>query len=64
MASTREPDLTLPDRYCLEQAPDIGTRPPSEIDCEGPCEGVKWKYGQWSAVRQYLSAYKNNKGYP
>ncbi len=51
MASTREPDLTLPDRYCLEQAPDIGTRPPSEIDCEGPCEGVKWKYGQWSAVR-------------
>ncbi len=54
MASTREPDMTLPDWYCVEQAPEIGPRPPGQIDCEGPCEGVKWKYEQWSEVSSFL----------
>ena len=42
--------INLADQYC-ESAED-GTRlkrPPSVIECQGPCEGVRWMYGQWSA---------------
>ncbi len=44
MASTREQDMTLPDRYCLEQAPEIGTKPPAASSGERRV-GEQWGVG-------------------
>ena len=41
--------MTLPDQYCREHLKQEKP-PPEEVDCEGPCQGVKWKYGHWSKV--------------
>ena len=39
-----EPEMVLPDEYCK----DIEPRPEEDIFCEGPCQGVKWRYSPWS----------------
>ena len=41
--------VNLADQYCEAMADGVHLkRPPSIVDCEGPCEGVRWMYGQWS----------------
>ena len=35
----------MADQYCKSASIK---RPPNIIQCTGPCEGVKWMYGQWS----------------
>jgi hypothetical protein len=47
MVMDNQPDLPLPDQYCELELP----KPAAAEDCEGPCEGVKWRYGAWSEVR-------------
>ena len=42
--------INLADQYCESAEDGIRLkRPPSVIECQGPCEGVRWMYGQWSA---------------
>ena len=40
-----EPEMLLEDAYCEYDGP----KPAGVVDCEGPCEGVKWRYGDWNA---------------
>ena len=37
---------TLADQYCDHD--DRLKKPDDVVDCEGPCEGVKWVYQPWS----------------
>lgn len=41
-----QPEMVLHDRYCEEQS----QKPLETVECEGQCEGVKWRYGHWSEV--------------
>ena len=42
--------VNLADQYCKTAADGFQLEPPSTIiECNGPCEGVRWMYGQWSA---------------
>ena len=41
--------VNLADQYCESAADGFRLqRPSSIIECKGPCEGVRWMYGQWS----------------
>ena len=41
--------INLADQYCESAEDGLRLkRPPSVIECQGPCEGVRWMYGQWS----------------
>ena len=41
--------VNLANQYCESATDGLRLRrPASIIDCQGPCEGVRWMYGQWS----------------
>ena len=43
---SNQQEVNLAEQYCLH---DSNLKRPSDvIDCEGPCEGVRWVYSQWT----------------
>ena len=45
--------INLADHYCESATDGLRLMRPSDvIECEGPCEGVRWMYGQWSDCSQ------------